>query len=214
MHHFKFIVSKQIMAKFDFRAKCLTAVVMASLFAVRPAMADKPSGAGHNREGQHEQDFRSPGREDYRERDYNRGRDWDGGRHYRDQPRREHGDWQHARSHDDKERSQYRGGSFFVDQHRTYVHDYYYDHYRGRRCPPGLAKKHNGCMPPGQARKWAIGRPLPRNVIFYDLPPALITGIGYPPPGYRFVRVASDILMIAVGTGIVMDAIQDLGGGW
>src|SRR5262245_9557982 len=21
------------------------------------------------------------------------------------------------------------------------------------RCPPGLAKKHNGCLPPGQARK-------------------------------------------------------------
>ncbi len=24
-------------------------------------------------------------------------------------------------------------------------------------CPPGLAKKHNGCMPPGQARKLARG---------------------------------------------------------
>ena len=23
----------------------------------------------------------------------------------------------------------------------------------GNSCPPGLAKKHNGCMPPGQARK-------------------------------------------------------------
>lgn len=23
----------------------------------------------------------------------------------------------------------------------------------GRNCPPGLAKKHNGCMPPGQAKK-------------------------------------------------------------
>ena len=25
--------------------------------------------------------------------------------------------------------------------------------YEGDGCPPGLAKKHNGCMPPGQARK-------------------------------------------------------------
>lgn len=25
-------------------------------------------------------------------------------------------------------------------------------------CPPGLAKKHNGCMPPGQARKFARGQ--------------------------------------------------------
>ena len=25
-------------------------------------------------------------------------------------------------------------------------------------CPPGLAKKHNGCMPPGQARKLSRGQ--------------------------------------------------------
>ena len=25
-------------------------------------------------------------------------------------------------------------------------------------CPPGLAKKHNGCLPPGQARKLARGQ--------------------------------------------------------
>jgi len=24
-------------------------------------------------------------------------------------------------------------------------------------CPPGLAKKNNGCMPPGQAKKWQRG---------------------------------------------------------
>jgi hypothetical protein len=28
---------------------------------------------------------------------------------------------------------------------------------------------------------------------------------------YRYVRVASDILLIAVGTGMVVDAIEDLG---
>jgi hypothetical protein len=32
-----------------------------------------------------------------------------------------------------------------------------YDYGYGR-CPPGLAKKHNGCMPPGQARKLARGQ--------------------------------------------------------
>jgi len=35
--------------------------------------------------------------------------------------------------------------------------------------------------------------------------------IGAPPPGYRYVRVATDILLIAAGTGMVVDAIQDLG---
>jgi Ni/Co efflux regulator RcnB len=32
-----------------------------------------------------------------------------------------------------------------------------------------------------------------------------------PPPGYRYVRVANDILMIAAGSGLVIDALQDLG---
>jgi Ni/Co efflux regulator RcnB len=48
-------------------------------------------------------------------------------------------------------------------------------------------------------------------VIFYDLPPAVAINIGPPPIGYRFVRVASDILMISIGTGMVIDAINDLG---
>jgi len=29
--------------------------------------------------------------------------------------------------------------------------------YNGRGCPPGLAKKHNGCLPPGQARRLSRG---------------------------------------------------------
>jgi len=78
-------------------------------------------------------------------------------------------------------------------------------------CPPGLAKKHNGCMPPGQAKKWAYGRPLPRDVVYYEVPQPVIVRIGPPPSGYKYVRVASDILMIAIGTNMVVDAIQDLG---
>ena len=33
--------------------------------------------------------------------------------------------------------------------HNRWSQNYYSNH----ACPPGLAKKHNGCMPPGQARK-------------------------------------------------------------
>jgi len=100
----------------------------------------------------------------------------------------------------------------FREEHRVAVHDYYEHEFQGgKRCPPGLAKKHNGCMPPGQARKWQMGRPLPRDVVYYPVPPALEVQIGVPPSGYKYVRVASDILLIAAGTGIVADAIQDLG---
>ena len=92
------------------------------------------------------------------------------------------------------------------------VRDYYAKEFQGGKCPPGLAKKHNGCMPPGQAKKWKMGQPLPREVVIYDLPPQLVVKIGVPPAGYKYVRVASDILMIAVGTSMVVDAIHDLGG--
>ena len=100
--------------------------------------------------------------------------------------------------------------SHFKDEHRVVVREYYEEQYRGGRCPPGLAKKHNGCMPPGQARKWQYGRPLPRDVVFYEVPREVVVRIGVPPSGYRYVRVASDILMIAVGTSMVVDAIEDI----
>ncbi|MBW1648754.1 MAG: RcnB family protein, partial [Deltaproteobacteria bacterium] len=46
---------------------------------------------------------------------------------------------------------------------------------------------------------------------FYDLPREVLVHLGPPPSGHRFVRVAGDILLIAVGTGMVVDAIEDLG---
>ena len=39
---------------------------------------------------------------------------------------------------------------------------------RYRHCPPGLAKKHNGCQPPGQARqRWERGQRLPHGYNSY-----------------------------------------------
>ena len=123
-------------------------------------------------------------------------------------------DWKHDdrdNKHEYKEkRERDERHRYFTDQHRAFIHDYFADYYRKGPCPPGLAKKHNGCMPPGQAKKWAMGRPLPRGVIFYDLPPHVLAYLGPPPHGHRFVRVATDILLIAIGTGIVVDAIDDL----
>lgn len=98
----------------------------------------------------------------------------------------------------------------FEDRHRVVVRDYYAKQLRKGHCPPGLAKKHNGCMPPGQAKKWQIGQPLPHDVTYYKVPQKLVVQIGVPPSGYRYVRVANDILMIATGTKMVVDAIQDI----
>jgi hypothetical protein len=100
--------------------------------------------------------------------------------------------------------------SGFDGRQRHLIHDYFAPRFQTGRCPPGLAKKYTGCMPPGQAKKWRIGYPLPRGVIFHPLPPHLVGQLGAPGPGYRYVRVAADVLLIAAGTGLVIDAIQGL----
>lgn len=100
---------------------------------------------------------------------------------------------------------------YFGERERSRVRDYYRTAYAGGFCPPGLAKKHNGCMPPGQAKKrWQVGHRLPSDVVYHDIPDRLVIDLGRPPAGHKFVRVAADILMIAVGTGMVVDAIDDL----
>ena len=103
-------------------------------------------------------------------------------------------------------------GRFFGDGHRRSIHDFYAPRLAAGRCPPGLARKGTGCLPPGHARNWAIGQPLPGGLVSYPVPAELRLRLGPPPTGYEFVRVAGDILLIAIGTSLVIDAIQDLGG--
>ena len=99
----------------------------------------------------------------------------------------------------------------FHDRQREAAREYYRREYHGRgRCPPGLRKKRNGCEPPGHARRWHRGERLPRDVQVRAVPHDLAVRIGPAPRGYRYVEVAGDILMIAVGTSMVIDAIDDL----
>jgi len=172
------------MKSLDLTMKCALALVISAILAAGPVMADKPSRDGAGKGGKGE-------RMDRRDEQRGERRD-DGVKSRRDGPSAG------KRSH-------------FEDRHRAVVREYYVEQIRAGRCPPGLAKKHNGCMPPGQAKTWQLGRPLPRHVIYYDVPQPLVVQIGVPPSGYRYVRVATDILMIAIGTGMVVDAIQDLG---
>ena len=190
------------------QVKILTTVrlvlIAITLFAAGSAMADKPGKGDGGKPDKHQQKGQYKQKKQHQQKEKSQQKEQ---RQYRDDRQGGYGE----RSYHDSDRPKYSGGWYFGDQHRTAIRDYYDNQYRSGRCPPGLAKKHNGCMPPGQAKKWGMGRPLPRDVIFYDLPPAVGLAIGTPPPGYRFVRVASDILMISIGTGMVVDAINDLG---
>ncbi|PPK71613.1 Ni/Co efflux regulator RcnB [Methylobacter tundripaludum] len=158
------------------------ALAIAGMLATAPVLADKHAGKGHEKAEKHE---RREKQSHDRERD--------------DRPFQQKGEQDH------------REQRYFDDRHRAVIHDYYVEQFRTGRCPPGLAKKQNGCVPPGLARQWNIGQPLPRNVTYYDLPSAVLNQLGAPLPGHRYVRVADDVLLIRLGTGLVVDALQGLG---
>jgi Ni/Co efflux regulator RcnB len=116
-----------------------------------------------------------------------------------------------AAKQSEHERDEHKGVVFFDERRRSVAHNYYQEQFTKGRCPPGLAKKHNGCMPPGQAKNWSMGQPLAANVVRYDLPPALVTQLGQPPNGQRYVRVGNDILLVSPVTGLVLDVLRNLG---
>jgi Ni/Co efflux regulator RcnB len=158
-----------------------TGVILVALLASSPAFADKKGGGKGNNKGH---------KGDYSEQYEDRG--GHGSQGHRDD---DHGDW---------------GGGYFTSEHRTIINNYYAGEFSRGQCPPGLAKKHNGCMPPGQAKRWQRGQPLPHDVTYYDLPASVVVQLRPPPAGARYVRVAGDILLLAVGTNMVLDALSDL----
>lgn len=110
-----------------------------------------------------------------------------------------------------RERREARVGRYFNEHDRQVVRVYYDERYGGRKgCPPGLAKKNNGCLPPGQAKKYVVGQPLPAGVVMYPVPQPVLVQLPPAPAGHKYVRVAADILLIAVGTSMVVDAMGDL----
>ena len=99
---------------------------------------------------------------------------------------------------------------YFHNAHRDVIRAYYGDAIERGHCPPGLAKKHNGCLPPGQAKKWRLGHPLPHDVVYHDLPQELLDKLADTPEDYKLIRVGADILKIAIGTRLVLEALEDL----
>jgi Ni/Co efflux regulator RcnB len=181
------------------------AVALAGLMLTTAALAEKPEGAGGGN-GQGKSEQRGQGKSEERMNQS------------QSSPAERQGRPEKSGRPDKGQQAKQQGapvtvnpGSYFGDSQRAAVRTYYGNQYSAGRCPPGLAKKNNGCMPPGQARKWAVGQQLPSNVVFYSVPQSVLIQLGAPPPSHKYVRVAADILLIAVGTNMVVDAIQDLG---
>ena len=89
------------------------------------------------------------------------------------------------------------------DDDRQIVRSYY-----GERCPPGLAKKHNGCLPPGIAKKrYEVGRPVFDGAVVVELPHDIIIQLPPLPRGQGYRIVDGDLVVVALATMIVLDAI-------
>jgi hypothetical protein len=96
----------------------------------------------------------------------------------------------------------------FVDTDRHEYRRYWLDTYGRDKCPPGLAKKGNGCLPPGQAKKrYAVGRALPRTVVVERVPTVLVPRLRTAPPGYEYVVVDGDVLLMRTNNRTIVDAI-------
>jgi len=109
-----------------------------------------------------------------------------------------------------QERKDVKAGAYFNEEHRARVREYYAREYRdGRRCPPGLAKKHNGCMPPGEAQ-WDVGQRLPTGVPVYSVPQPVLAYLPAAPYGYRYQCIGNDLVLVQIQDNLIVDIIVEL----
>lgn len=112
------------------------------------------------------------------------------------------------KSHGDEKYSSSRTGAVvIVGDDRDIIRQYLRSEYRSN-CPPGLAKKNNGCLPPGQAKKrYSIGGILPDDVVWVPVSLELRRHLSPLPRGYQYVQVDKDVLLIAEASKKVIDAV-------
>lgn len=120
----------------------------------------------------------------------------------------------HDRRHDRRDDRRYdrRHGSWYGSGGR------YYDHRPGYRPPHGGYRRHVYPAPAYYVRprgyrphRWGHGHYLPRAyygpTYYVDYRPYRLAP---PPYGHRWVRVDNDVLLVALTTGLVADAVYDL----
>jgi Ni/Co efflux regulator RcnB len=95
----------------------------------------------------------------------------------------------------------------FDDNDRNAIRGYMKTHHHGH-CPPGLAKKHNGCLPPGHAKRYEIGQRLPSRVTYTLAPYSLRRHLRPPHPGYQYVQVDDDVVLMSKQDKTIVDAVS------
>ncbi|MBD3765013.1 MAG: hypothetical protein IE927_09830 [Rhodobacterales bacterium] len=101
--------------------------------------------------------------------------------------------------------TQVRANDYFDHNDEAAIRRYYAT---SAACPPGLAAKRNGCLPPGQAKKaWAVGSVLPRDITLYPLSGDLLRRLPVAPNGYYYGRYDGDVYLVENTTRRIIDTI-------
>ena len=100
--------------------------------------------------------------------------------------------------------------SFIKDHDRDVLARYLKENRKS--CPPGLAKKRNGCLPPGQAKKYGRGDIIPEGVKLQTLPERILEELLRPPVGTAYARVDDNVYLINESTRKVIEAVTLLSG--
>ena len=82
-------------------------------------------------------------------------------------------------------------GAYFGDKHRTAVRKYYADH------PVS-----------GAATKWRVGEPVPRGAQLAAVPTVLLSSLPEQPPGYRYIQLGGEVVLMAAESRMVVDGIS------
>lgn len=167
----------------NYSIKWVGAILLAFAIASAPAFAEPPQGKGKTQEKSHG-------------KAQAKGDDKSGGN--KGKSRVENNKAKHG-EHGDKDRVLISLGNDRIDEIRIRLSPYYTKH-----CPPGLAKKRNGCLPPGQAKKYHVGGIYDGH--FWDVPSDVITLLPAAPHGARYIWVDRDILLISEATKKILDA--------
>lgn len=155
------------------------AIIAGALGHATPVLADPPSWAhGHGHD-----DAVSADRDDDRD-DHDR----------------------HEEHHDDDHHHHHHGHDVRLVEHDRVVLREYIGHHRDKWCPPGLAKKHNGCMPPGHLR-YEVGARIPETVHYDILPRDVLHTLTPLPPDEMYVRTGTDVYVMSKTDRTILDAV-------
>ena len=85
-------------------------------------------------------------------------------------------------------------------------------HAQPKSCPPGLAAKNNGCLPPGLAKRYTVGKVLPEGVYYQLITDLAYYGLDTPNGNWLYYLVDGDVLRIADDVFTVLEAFEILFG--